>query len=422
MRRHAFLGLILLVQICMAADLEQLLRAYRANPSDWKLAHETALAYTERSQFAEAAIYYRKALALNPGFLPARKNLAVVLWFGGKHAEAEVIFRQLVRELPKDPVPRLYLGLAAHGRAQHDEAHRHFASAGELATLNPDVFPEVLESYLATGDKSLAGSATRLVESTKSVELSLRTAAVLDRYGCVKEAYQVYQSTLSFAPLEETVYLALASFASAHQNNEYGLKMLERGQEVIPASAALHFHHGLLSALEGKREQAIGDFAKAVSAKPGWTLPVLARGVLQLEDGQFGDSAATFGLVLREHPEDASAAYLRALALSRTGDASSRAEQLRLLENVVRRKPGDARALTLLGRMYAEAGSEKDAIECLRKAVATDKQNANAHYQLSMVLRRAGRTAEAEQHLARFRELRAPTEESELVQFLKVRP
>ncbi len=92
MRRHAFLGLILLVQICMAADLEQLLRAYRANPSDWKLAHETALAYTERSQFAEAAIYYRKALALNPGFLPARKNLAVVLWFGGKHAEAEAIF------------------------------------------------------------------------------------------------------------------------------------------------------------------------------------------------------------------------------------------------------------------------------------------------------------------------------------------
>ena len=41
MRRHAFLGLILLVQICMAADLEQLLRAYRANPSDWKLAHES---------------------------------------------------------------------------------------------------------------------------------------------------------------------------------------------------------------------------------------------------------------------------------------------------------------------------------------------------------------------------------------------
>ena len=150
----------------MAADLEQLLRDYRANPADWKLAHETALAYTERSQFAEAATYYRKALALNPSFLPARKNLAVVLWFAGKHAEAEALFRQLIREVPKDPVPRLYLGLAAHDRAQHGEARRQFASAGELATANPDVFPEVLESYLATGDKSLTGSATKLVEGT----------------------------------------------------------------------------------------------------------------------------------------------------------------------------------------------------------------------------------------------------------------
>jgi tetratricopeptide (TPR) repeat protein len=422
MSRYASLGLVLLMQICMAADLEQLLKEFRANPADWKLAHETALAYTERSRFAEAAIYYRKALNLNPSFLPARKNLAVVLWFDGKHAEAESLFRQLALKLPKDPVPRLYLGLAAHARAQHAEAYREFASAGELATLNPDVFPEVLESYLAAGDKSLARNAAKLVESTKSTDLSLRTAAVLDRYGCVEEAYQVYRSTLSFASSQEIVYLALASFASAHQNNEYGLKILERGQQVIPASAALHFHHGLLSALEGRRDRAIDDFAKAVSARPGWTLPILARGVLQLEDGQYAESADTFGRVLSEHPGDTSAAYLRALALSRTGDNSSRVEQLRLLENAVRLKPVEARALTLLGRTYAETGREKDAIECLKKAVAADSRNANAHYQLSMVLRRAGHTAEARQHLARFQQLRAPSEESELVQFLKVQP
>ena len=155
----------------------------------------------------------------------------------------------------------------------------------------------------------------------------------------------MYRSAVAFAPSQETVYLALASFASAHQNNGYGLEILERGLQVIPASAALHFHHGLLSALEGKRDQALGDFSKAAAANPEWPLPVLARGVLQLEDGQYAESAATFGLVLREHPDDPSAAYLRALALSRTGDAASRAEQIRLLETAVRPKPDDARAL-----------------------------------------------------------------------------
>ncbi len=164
-------------------------------------------------------------------------------------------------------MPRLYLGLAAHGRAQHDEAHRQFASAGELATLNPDVFPEVLESYLATGDKSLAGSATRLVESTKSVELSLRTAAVLDRYGCVKEAYQVYRP-LWLSRLRRRLFTSLwRPLHPRTRTTGMAWRCSSEDYEVIPASAALHFHHGLLSALEGKREQAIGDFAKAAVGK-----------------------------------------------------------------------------------------------------------------------------------------------------------
>ena len=100
----------------------------------------------------------------------------------------------------------------------------------------------------------------------------------------------------------------------------------------------------------------------------------------------------------------------------------TRAEQIRLLEGAVRTKPDDARALTLLGRIYADSGRQKEAIECLRKAVRADARNATAEYQLSMALRRAGLTAEADKHLARFRELRNVKEESELVQFLRVRP
>lgn len=408
--------------ICVGADLDKVLAAYRANPKDWKLAHQTALAYTERNQFNEAATYFRKALAGNPGFVPARKNLAVVLWFGGRHAESEVLFRQLAADLPKDPIPHLYLGLAAHGRAQYSEAHRQFASSGELATANPDVVPEVLDSYLATGDRSVLVNATKLVASARSPELSLRTAAVLDKYGCAEQAYQVYRSALEFAPSHEPLYLALASFASAHENNGYGLQILDKGLQLIPGSAALYFHRGLLSALDGQRDQALADLTEAAAANRQWPLPVLAKGVLQLESGQSVESADTFLSVLREHPDDPSAAYLRALALNRTGDPETRAEQIQLLEGAVRTKPDDSRALTLLGRIYGESGRQKDAIECLKKAVRSDAGNATAEYQLAMALRRAGLTAEADKHLARFRQVRDVKEESELVQFLRVRP
>ena len=415
--------ILLLPGSILGADLDQLLAAYRANPSDWKIAHQAALAYTERSQFTEAAAFYRKALAGNPGFLPARKNLAVVLWFAGRRSEAEGIFRQLLPQLPRDPVPHLYLGLAAHARAQHKEARDQFAAAGALALANPDVLPEVIESYLAVKDNSVLAKAASLLASARDGQLSVRTAAVLDRYGAVEAAYSVYKEALEFAPGHEPLYVAFASFASAHQNNRYGVEIVDRGLKQLPASPALRFQRGLLVALEGDREAALQAFRAASKADARWSLPVLATGVLELEDGRAAEAGETFARVLRDHPDDRYAPYLRALALSRGGDESTRPEQIALLERAVRVNPTDARALTLLGQSYASAGRVTEGLTQLKRAVSADAGNPTAHYQLSLALRRAGQIAEADRHLARFRQLRTAAsnrQETELVQFLKV--
>lgn len=405
------------------ADLEQLLAAGRASPSDWQIAHRTALAYTERSQFPQAAQFYRKALEGNPGFLPARKNLGVVLWFAGRRAEAEAIFRRLLPQIPRDPVPHLYLGLAAHGRAQHKEARDQFAAAGDLALANPDLVPEVAESYLAVKDQSVLAGAGKLLALAKDPQLSLRAAAVFDRYGAAEAAWSAYAQALEFAPSNEPLYVAFASFASTHQNNRYGVEIVDRGLRQLPGSAALLFQRGLLVALEGDREAAAQDFRAASQADARWTLPVLATGVMELEDGRAAGAAAIFGRVLRDHPDDRYAPYLRALALSRVGDESTRPEQIVLLERAIRVNPSDARAFTLLGQSYASAGRVREGLTQLKRAVSADALNPTAHYQLSLALRRSGQIAEADRYLARYRALRAAAsrqQETELVQFLKV--
>jgi tetratricopeptide (TPR) repeat protein len=406
-----------------AADLDQLVAAHRANPSDWKIAHQIALAYTNRGDFVHAAEFYRKALAGNPGFLPARKNLAVVLWFAGRHAESEAAFRELLPQIPRDPVPHLYLGLAAHSRAQHKDAHRHFAAAGDLALTNPDVLPQVVESYLAVKDSSVLATTAKTLSAARDAQLSIRTAEVMDRYGAVEAAYEAYKEALAFAPAHEPLYVAFAAFASDHQNNAYGIEILDRGLEKVPSSAALRFHRGLLVALQGDREAASKDFRAASEADPRWTMPALATGVLELESGKAAEAAETFARVLRDHPKDPHAPYLRALALSRTGNDSTRPEQIDLLERSIRANPTDARALALLGQTYLAVGRSADALAKLERAVKADPKNATAEYQLSLALRRAGRTKEADQHMARFRQLRAAAnqqQETELVQFLRV--
>ncbi len=408
--------------IAAGADLQALLDQHKRNPVDWKIANEVALAYTERSQFAEAANFFRKALVGNPGFVPARKNLGVVLWFAGNHSESAAVFRKLVVAIPNDPVPHLYLGLAAHSRAAHAEAHRHFAAAGDLAVANPDVVVEVLESYLAVRDQSVLDRTEKLLDATRDVQLSMRAAAIMDRYGAAPAAYRTYARAIEFAPQHVPLYIALASFASAHQNNRYGMEVLDRGLKQLPGSGPLLFHRGLLTAIDGDRETAVKEFSAAAVSDPKWALPRLAIGVLQLEDGRPEEAAATFAAVLTDHASDGQALYLRALALSRTSSDLTRPEQINLLERAVRVNPRDSRALGLLGQAYGAAGRTEDAINTLKKAVSADGRNATAHYQLALILRKAGQIPAANRHLVRFRELRAETDanESELVQFLKV--
>ena len=92
-------------------DLDAMLRQHRAQPSDWNLCNQIAIAYTQTGQFDNAAAFYRKVLLLKPGFIPARKNLGVVLWYANRKGEAEKMFRGLLVEIPKDVVPHLYTAL-----------------------------------------------------------------------------------------------------------------------------------------------------------------------------------------------------------------------------------------------------------------------------------------------------------------------
>ena len=246
---------------------------------------------------------------------------------------------------------------------------------------------------------------------------------MLDRYGAVEAAYSAYKEALSFGPPEEALYVAFASFASAHQNNRYGVEILAHGLKQLPASAALHFQRGLLVALDGNRDAALQEFRSASKVDPAWTLPVLATGVLELEDGRAAEAGETFARVLRDHPNDRFAPYLRALALSRAGADSTRTEQIALLERAVGLNPTDPKPLTLLGQTYLSAARVPEGLAMLKRAAAADPRNATAQYQLSLALRRSGQIEEADRHLARFRELRAASarqQESELIQFLKV--
>ena len=443
--------------------LELLLDLHRVQPSDANVCQQIGIAYTQLDNLTEAEKFYREAVRLSPQFWAARKNLGTVLWFLNRKRESEREFLAVTKVLPADLVPHLYLGLAAYERRDFPRAKMEFERAGTLASSNPEVLSAVFESYLATRDMSFPGrvleQVTRADEPDSPLILRLgalflqygeydRAAVALeqlvamhkdsaevwrilaetyDRQGKPDQAYRAYFRAEEDDPHAEENYVAFAEFASAHGNNDYALHVVARGLQRLPKSATLLFEQGILQALKGEREPANASFKEASGLKPEWNLPLLALGVSRLESGDAAQAVVLFQKARTADPGDSRAHYLYAIALSRDGgniSVETRAKAIAALHKAIAIDTKDARSHALLGQLDLAAGKPDAAALEWQTALKIEPENTTALYQLGLLRRRQGKTAEAEHLLQAFQRVKAkkPGEEKSLVQILRVVP
>jgi tetratricopeptide (TPR) repeat protein len=341
-------------------------------------------------QLDSAREFFQKTLALNPSFLPARKNLATTLWFLNRKQESEREFRTVTRASPDDPVPHLYIGLAEYERKRFLEALKHFEKAGDLALKNPEVLPVVAETY--------------------------------DRAGQPEKAYAAYSKMIELDPGAEDAYIALAGFAADHQNNEFALKVTSQGLERAPGSMRLLVLKGVIQALLGKQEDAERTLLDAGRSDPKSSLPLLAAGVSQLERGRYEDAAASFRRAAGIAPRDSRAQFLYATALRRAGDPARREELIASLRKAGTLNPKDARAPAMLGQVLMEAGRPGEAVIELEKSLKIDPENPTALYQLGLLYRDQGKNELSRRLLREFEAVKSKKkeEEREAVQILRI--
>lgn len=440
-----------------------LLQLHRDEPSNPNLCQQIGVIYTQLNDLAHAEEFYRDAVRLDPQFYAARKNLGTVLWFLNRRVESEHEFLVVARARPVDPVPHLYLGLAAAQRREFAQAKQEFVRAGTLASSNPEVVLPVLESYLATHDLTFPAALLEKLRHAEDPdwEMPSRVAALFLQYRYYDQAvtalqkiisahkesaetmrllartreaqhkpelaYAAYSRAIDMEPNSEEGYLELAEFSSAHANNDYALQVDARGLKRLPQSPHLWFEQGILLALIGDRSKAQSSFSEAGRLKPDWNLPLLALGASTLESGDAVQAAAMFEKARSIDPGDARACYLYALALSRGSVANTdaiRTSAIAALRKSLELDPKDAASHALLGHFELAAGNSQSASREWENALKLDPDNAAALYQLSLLYRREGETARAGELLKRFEQLKAEqaAEERQLVEMLKVAP
>jgi tetratricopeptide (TPR) repeat protein len=398
--------------------LPLLLEADRAQPRNPGICQQIGIAYTQLQQFTEAAQFYRKALSLNPQLLPARKNLGVVLWFAGHRKEAESQFELVLSASPNEPVPHFYLGMLEHERGKYAKARDHFRKAGSLALENPEAFPAVLETGLATRDQTLTGALLSSAEkSGKSrPDVWFQAGTLLGRFGAYDRAIQAFErvrdiypdraklfQNLGLAQLqarryadavgsfevlaqhgssssETYLWLAEASDGAGDPQKAYDAyaKAIEKDPKSEQAYAALsnfavaHYNTSFALKVLGQGLQSI----------PGSARLLLQRGVIQALDDKMSESEESFRQASQANSRWALPVLALGLSHLQTGKL---AEAVRSFQAAADLAKDDYRPNYLLALAWVRGGGQNqperrdEIISALQKAVKLNPTHADSH-------------------------------------------
>jgi tetratricopeptide (TPR) repeat protein len=310
-----------------------------------------------------------KLVALDPNNVNARANVGVLLFFQDRYAEA---------------IPHLRAALGLHSELSRIEAL--LGMAERRTGQSKDALPHLERSFTTLDDPKIR------------IQVGLELIELHSAAGRLENALSVAATLEQLAPQDPQVLLT--AYRLARQMMDQSLmSMMVAG----PESAEMHMILGGELARRGDRENALVHFREAIRLKP--SLPgahfQIAEQLRSAPDPALNAQAEDeYKAALRVNPYDELSWRELAGILNAKGEFPAAEENYRKALSL---QPNDSEAKTGLAIVLIATNRNSDAIPLLESALKDDPTNMTAHYRLSGLYRRGGRTADAEREMAAFR-------------------
>lgn len=335
--------------------------------------HARRAAEAIRTNQAAHAIQELEAwLRLEPKNATARANLGMVYFTQEEYGKAAQEFKNALAVSPSLWNAKVFLGMCQLHLGAADDGQRLIGSSLDHISnshLRNQAGLELIRSYVDAGEPRKAVPIVNLLEDRDPTDAEVE--------------YSAYQ-----------LYSALAARA------------LEQLSSIGEDSARIHQVLAQLFMTQEKYPQAIQEYVKAIKRNPHLPGLYLGKGEAELAAGATEENrrqaANDFNAELAINPGSADAAFQ--LGQLRYG-ASDLNGASQFLMRAMALRPTFTEAHIAMGLVLARMGNEDAALAEFELAAKQDPNNRMAHYHLSQLYKKHGRTEEADRELKLFRRL-----------------
>ena len=325
-----------------------------------------AQAYLRDNKPDLAIAEFKAVVALDPKNVDARGNIGVLLFFQGAYADAISHLRAALKLQPNLWKIQALLGLAekrtGDSNAAIGDLQKAFPNLQEQK-IRVETGMELIDSYSTAGDLAKAAPIIGELREMDPTNAEL-----------IYTAYRIYSDLLDetrlslilVAPNSARVHQMMAHELARQGHTDEAIANYREALKIDPNASGVHFELAeMLNSQPSRRDEAEKEYLAELASNPRD----------EKSECRLGDLAAV------------------------GGDQKAAAEHY---ERALKLQPNDPDANIGLAKALMTLNQTEKALPLLELAVKLDPTNAVAHFRMSTIYRKMGRTADANHELQEY--------------------